>query len=430
MEIAIISEHASPLSAIGGKDAGGQNIYVSQLAKHLVLLGHQVEVFTRKESEEVPLIVETEDGYRVINVIAGPQRPMDKEKILPFMNDFSRFIVDYLNKHQKKIDVIHANFWMSGIVAMELKKELKIPFAITFHALGRVRRLHQGKDDGFPDERFHYEDLIMNHADMIIAECPQDEEDLLHLYKVDSRKIKIIPCGFDSEEMFPVDKEKAKSSLGIDPRVSVILHLGRMVPRKGADNVIRGFAHYLKSTQKECKLVIVGGESDEPCPIITPELGRLQLIAQEEGVLEKVIFTGRRSRPYLKHYYSAADVFVTTPWYEPFGITPLEAMACATPVIGANVGGIKYSIVHGKTGLLVPPNNPHALKKALVQILDNSSYRRELSRNALERVNTLFRWEQMAFHIEKQLMAISYSSRKNLYLLNQEVLNEKRQTLR
>src|SRR5690554_843057 len=381
MEIAIISEHASPLSAIGGKDAGGQNIYVAQLAKHLASLGHQVEVFTRKESENEPVIVETEDGYRVINVIAGPQRPLDKENILPYMNEFSRFMMDYIKEHQKNIDVVHANFWMSGIVAMELKRELKIPFAITFHALGRVRRLHQGKHDGFPDERFHYEDLIVKYADMIIAECPQDEEDLLHLYKADAGRIKIIPCGFDSEEMFPLDKEEAKSSLGIDPRVSVILHLGRIVPRKGADNVIRGFAHYLKSTSKECKLIIVGGESDEPCPVITPELGRLQLIAQEEGVSEKVLFTGRRSRPYLKHYYSAADVFVTTPWYEPFGITPLEAMACATPVIGANVGGIKYSIVHGKTGLLVPPNDPHALKKALVKILNNSSYRRELSRN-------------------------------------------------
>src|SRR5690606_16458630 len=138
MDIAIISEHASPISTIGGKDAGGQNIYVAQLAKHLAVLGHNVEVFTRKEHEDDPLVIDVDEGYRVVNVIAGPQKQIDKEKILPFMKDFSSFMKDYIRINHKNFDVIHANFWMSGIVALDLKKTLNIPFAITFHALGRV----------------------------------------------------------------------------------------------------------------------------------------------------------------------------------------------------------------------------------------------------------------------------------------------------
>lgn len=418
MNIAIISEHASPINAIGGTDSGGQNVYVAQLAKHLVRRGHTVDVYTRRDSASLPMIMDLDEGYRLINVPAGPPAPVPKEQILPFMKDFTDFLMAFMKTTSTEYDVVHGNFWMSGLVAADLKQQLNIPFAITFHALGRVRRLYQRDNDKFPDQRFEIEDRVVREADLIIAECPQDYEDLLQLYEADENKITIIPCGFDENEMHPVSKTTAREEIGIDKDMDLILHLGRMVPRKGADNVIRGFSHYLKETRKKTKLLIVGGETEYPDPVATPEIGRLQLLAKEEGVSDHVIFTGQRNRRSLKHYFSAADVFVTTPWYEPFGITPVEAMACGTPVIGSSVGGIKYTVRHGVTGLLVPPEDPIALKNALSGILKDVSIRNFFSRKSIERANLHFRWDIMARKMDEAITNKIFNKKNEEFMFN------------
>jgi len=144
------------------------------------------------------------------------------------------------------------------------------------------------------------------------------------------------------------------------------------------------------------RLLIVGGESDDPDPEKTPEIGRLSEIARKLGVKRKVTFVGRRGRDTLKYYYSAADVFVTVPWYEPYGMTPLEAMACGTPVIGSNVGGVKYSVVEGKTGYLVPPKDPAALADKLHELFTNRKLSNYFQHNALHRVSTNFTWSKIA----------------------------------
>jgi len=147
-------------------------------------------------------------------------------------------------------------------------------------------------------------------------------------------------------------------------------------------------------------LLIVGGESDDPNPKKTPEIGRLQKIAQEEGIENHIIFTGRKDRQTLKYYYNVSDVFATLPWYEPFGITPLEAMACGTPVIGANVGGIKYTVKNGETGYLVESNNPSAFAAALAKLLENPHELYLYKERGVERVNEFFTWEKVAEKVE------------------------------
>jgi len=182
--------------------------------------------------------------------------------------------------------------------------------------------------------------------------------------------------------------------LNLDADEKIILQLGRMVPRKGVDNVIRAIGK-LKD-HAALRLVIVGGEADTPDPVLTPEIKRLQQIAEEEKVADRVIFTGRRGRDVLKYYYAAADIFVSTPWYEPFGITPLEAMACGTPVIGANVGGIKHSVADGQTGFLVPPHQPNALAEKIMHLLSDEKMYRAMQKNAIRRVNRFFTWSKVA----------------------------------
>ncbi|GAA5512853.1 D-inositol-3-phosphate glycosyltransferase [Deinococcus carri] len=394
-KIALISEHASPLATLGGTDAGGQNVYVAQVARHLANLGHAVDVFTRRDAPHLPEVLEWVPGVRVVHVPAGPAAVIPKEDLLPLMPEFTRYMAAFMAR-EGRYDLLHANFWMSGLVAADLKRLLGVPFVITFHALGKVRRLHQGEADGFPDDRFAIEERLVREADRIIAECPQDEADLRELYGADPARIVTVPCGFDPAEFSPQGRREARERLGLDPAELTVLQLGRMVPRKGVDDAIRGFARAVRSLGQPARLLVVGGNSPDPDPALTPELGRLRAIAQEEGVEDRVTFTGSRDRSVLRDYYSAADVFISTPWYEPFGITPLEAMACGTPVLGARVGGIQHTVADGETGFLVPPRDPDALGERLADLLADAALRERMGAAALARVRTHFTWEGVA----------------------------------
>lgn len=392
--IALISDHASPLATLGGVDSGGQNVYVAQVARHLGALGYHVDVFTRRDSAALPEIVEMRPGVRVVHVPAGPAATVRKEALLPMMEEFTAWTTSFMAANGG-YDLVHANFFMSGLVAMRLKRSLGIPFVVTFHALGRVRRLHQGDADHFPPERLTIEDDVIAEADGIIAECPQDRNDLSTLYCAEPARVTIVPCGFDRKEFWPISRALARRALGLAPGEKVLLNIGRVVPRKGLDNLVRGLGRLTHQWGIPGRLIVVGGNSDLPCPVLTPEIGRLQALARDEGVAGQVTFTGRRSREFLKFYYSAADLFLTTPWYEPFGITPLEAMACGTPVIGAEVGGIKFSVVHGMTGCLVPPNDPDALASRIAELYREPERLKALGRNALRRVNAHFTWSSV-----------------------------------
>ena len=398
--IAFISEHASPLAILGGVDNGGQNVYVAELSKELAKAGYSVDIFTRKDNPSQTQIVDWLPNIRVIHVKAGPEEFIEKEGLLPYMHEFADNMLAFINSWQWHYDLVHANFFMSALVASIVKKVMQIPYVVTFHALGLVRLAHQKEKDRFPKERFDIEKYIVDDADQLIAECPQDREDLIYYYDADPAKITIIPCGFSHKEFFPVDMLMARKKLQLKRDERILLQLGRIVPRKGIDNVIRA-AGRLRDRISNLRLVVVGGDCDTPDPSRTPEFDRLQKIAKEEGIVAQVTFTGRKNRDVLRYYYAAADVFITTPWYEPFGITPLEAMACGTPVIGANVGGIKFSVEDGKTGFLVPPNDPDALAERIHRLVTNNKLMGFMRMNAVKRVNKYFTWSRVSVMVSR-----------------------------
>ena len=393
MRLAMISEHASPLATIGGVDAGGQNIYVAHVARCLAQMGHHVDVLTRRDSPTLPAVVDLRPGARVIHVDAGPSCFVPKEQLLGHMPEFAR-ATERLMRNSVPYDVVHAHFFMSGWVAQRIRQALGVPFAMTFHALGLVRLQHQPQADAFPAERLQIERELVRQADALVAECPQDEADLTQLYDADAGRVTVVPCGFDPAEFAPMSRALARAELGLDPAEFIVLQLGRLVPRKGIDNVIRSLAHLPPSIP--ARLLVVGGDSAEPDESRTPELARLRVVAEEAGVAGRVTFTGHRARARLRTFYAAADVFVTTPWYEPFGITPLEAMACGRPVIGSAVGGIKHSVVDGLTGFLVPPRDPQALAQRLVALHADPELARAMGRAGRARARSLFTWERVA----------------------------------
>lgn len=397
MRIALISEHASPLSVAGGVDAGGQNIYVHHVARQLARRGHRVDVFTRRDRAELPLVVPLGAGVRVVHVTAGPPCFVRKESLLDCMPQFAR-ACEAMFRQGGPYDLVHANFFMSGLVARQLRERLGVPFAITFHALGQVRRQHQKEADAFPPERIAIERDCVRDADAIIAECPQDREDLRTLYGADASRIAMVPCGFDSAEFSPMDRVEARQALGIAQDEFLVLQLGRLVPRKGIDNVVRALAQAraLLPAGARMRLMVVGGDAREPDEARTPEIARLRGIAQALGVAADVRFTGQRARAELRQHYAAADVFVSTPWYEPFGITPLEAMACAVPVLASDVGGLRYSVVDGVTGFLVPPHDPAALARRLALLYRQPALAARLGQAGQRRVACKFTWDHVA----------------------------------
>ncbi|HSI82381.1 MAG: glycosyltransferase [Candidatus Methylacidiphilales bacterium] len=406
--IAIISDHASPLAPPGGVNSGGQNVYVAQIARHLARRGHYVDIFTRKDDPALPEVYHWQDRIRVVHVPAGPPEYVDKEKLLDYMPEFTAFIMNFMVMYDITYDVVHANFWMSGLAALEIKNAFHIPFVITFHALGRIRRLHQQGADRFPDKRLEIEELLARKADRILTACPQDEEDLLEYYNAHPGRFVMVPCGFDPVEMRRVNKLWARWKLGLPLNEFIAVQVGRMVPRKGVDNAIRGFARFEKNSGAKARLLVVGGESETPDPALTPEMGRLQEVAREEGAEGSVVFTGRRSREALRYYYSAADVFITTPWYEPFGITPLEAMACGAVVVASEVGGLKYTVRHGETGYHVPPHDPDALAERLEYLWRYPRRLKVLSQAGERRVHQNFRWDQVARALEAVYRDVSH----------------------
>lgn len=394
--IAIVSEHASPLGIAGGVDAGGQNIYVANVARQLARRGLRVDVFTRSDSRSLPRIVHWAPGVRVVHLRAGPQAELPKEQLLPHMPAFSAAMHAFARSERLRYDVVHANFFMSGWAGLRFARTFGTALVTTFHALGRVRRLHQGADDGFADARFDIEDELVRESHRIVAECPQDLRDMIEHYGADASRVDIVPCGFDPDELQPVERGEARARLRWPADAFTVLQLGRMVPRKGVDNVIRSIAVLKHRFGCDARLVIAGGTSSDPAKNHTPEIDRLARVADAEGVADRVEFIGRCDRERLRTVYSAADVFVTTPWYEPFGITPVEAMACGRPVVGAAVGGIQDTVVDGRTGYLVPPRDPGVLAERLARLHDAPALGARMGRAGLARARALYTWERVA----------------------------------
>lgn len=400
--IAFLSEHASPTATLGGADAGGQNVYVDEVSRHLARRGYLVDVFTRCDSIDTPEVIDWAPGVRVVNLAAGPLQPRPKDELWPFMSEFRDALLHFMERDEVRYNLVHGNFWMSGWVATELRERLRIPAVQIFHAMGKTKRRHQKKVDTSPGDRIKIELNVIRTVDRLIAQCPSERAELVDDYGADPAKVVIIPSAVNTKIFKPVERDLARCRIGLHTEGKVIVYVGRMLPRKDIRNIVRALALLSKehdspdSPQQAVTLLMVGGETVEPDPITTPEIGELQRLATELGVIDRLRFVGKRQPYELCYYYSAGDVVVTTPWYEPFGLTPLEAMACGRPVIGSAVGGITYTIKDGETGFLVPPRDPYALAARLHQLLAQTELCTQMGQKARTRVEKEFTWSIVA----------------------------------
>ncbi|SDF21661.1 Glycosyltransferase involved in cell wall bisynthesis [Blastococcus fimeti] len=387
MRIDLVSEHASPLAAIGGVDAGGQNVHVAALAAGLAQRGHDVTVHTRRDDEALPERVVTQDGYDVVHVPAGPACELPKDDLLRHMPEFAANL--RRSWSPRPPDLVHAHFWMSGLASVAAAGSLPgaVPVVQTFHALGSVKRRHQGDADTSPPNRIELERSLCRTVDHVVATCSDEVFELRRLGLTTDR-VSIVPCGVDTD-VFTPDGPGA-------PRTGRrrLLVLGRLVERKGQDDAVRAL-----TAVPDAELVVVGGPAAGRIDA-DPEVRRLRAIAAAAGVADRLVFAGSVARADVPAWVRSADVVLAVPWYEPFGITPLEAMACGRPVVATAVGGLQDSVVDGVTGDLVPPRDPARLGAVLAALLADDDRRAAYGRAGVTRARDRYRWSRVVADTE------------------------------
>ncbi|HYF25708.1 MAG TPA: glycosyltransferase [Baekduia sp.] len=382
MRVAMVSEHASPLAALGGVDAGGQNVHVAALACAIARRGHEVVVHTRRDDPGLPDQVPMADGVVVDHVTAGPAEPLPKDELLPHMDELGDGLARRWRRERP--DVVHSHFWMSALAALRAAASLGIPVAHTFHALGVVKRRHQGARDTSPPRRIELEREIARTVDEVVATCSDEIFELVRL-GADRRRMTVVPCGVDLERFRPDGPVAERDSERLR-----VLAVTRLVERKGTGNVIAALAGV-----PGAELLVAGGP---PAAELhgDPEARRLRDVARRHGVEDRVRLLGRVERQDVPALLRSADVAVCAPWYEPFGMVAVEAMACGVPVVASAVGGLQDTVVHGETGLHVPPRDPAAVAEALRRLAADPVRRVAMGEAGARRARSRYGWDRVA----------------------------------
>ena len=392
----MVSEHASPLAVLGGDDAGGQNVHVAALSEALVRRGHEVTVLTRWDDAEQRQRQRLPGGTEVVHVPAGPRRPVPKDDLLPYVPELADWLASEWSRRPP--DVVHAHFWMSGLATLLAGRRLaehgvRPPaVAVTFHALGRVKRRHLGALDPSPPERLAVERRVAREADAVVATCRDEVAELLD-DGADPERLHVVPCGVELERFGTGTAPGPVPWLPSSPwRPGAVrlLSVGRLVERKGVETVIEALA-----LLPEAELVVAGG----PAPHLLagdPHVARLRAAAAAAGVLPRLHLVGRVPHERAADLMRAADLVVTVPWYEPFGIVPLEAMACGTPVVASAVGGMLDTVTDGVTGVLVPPRDPAAVATAVRRVVGEPGALARLGQAGARAVAAGYSWDHVA----------------------------------
>jgi D-inositol-3-phosphate glycosyltransferase len=390
LNVAMISYHTCPLATLGGKDTGGMNVYVRELAKNLGSFGIHVDVFTRSQDEHVPHVLhDLGYGNRVVHVPAGPEVPLPKKEMANYLPDFAAGIQRFAEEKNLKYDLIHSHYWMSGIAALTLKANWNVPVVQMFHTLGLMKnRVARSPDEVEGSYRVDGERKVIQSADRLVVATPAEQSQLEFLYRTDTRKMVTIPPGVDTSHFYPIPADEAKAVIGVPPEDRLLLFVGRIEPLKGIETLIRAMAYVNENKLlvdcPECPhyLAVIGGDPNLTNQDMSGEMARLQKLCQELGIGDTVIFLGKRSQDSLPYYYSAADVVIVPSHYESFGMVALEAMACGTPVVASQVGGLAFLVQDGVTGYVVPDDDPAALGDRLAQLILNQDLRQKLGEQA------------------------------------------------
>ena len=396
--IALISVHGDPSIEFGKEEAGGQNVYVRKVGEALARLGWQVDMFTRKASAEQPAIVEHNSNCRTIRLTAGPEQFVPRDNIFEYLPDFVEEFLKFQIQSNITYPLVHTNYWLSAWVGMQLKKLQAVKQVHTYHSLGAIKYKSVTTIPIIATTRLATEKTVLETADRIVATSPQEKEHLRSLVSAKGN-IDIIPCGTDIRRFGSIGREEARQKLGIGADTKVVLYVGRFDRRKGIETLVRAVGRSQLRGKEDLRLIIGGGSRPGQSDGI--ERDRIEGIVKQLGLEEITIFAGRLDEVTLPIYYAASDLCVVPSHYEPFGLVTIEAMACGTPVVGSDVGGLQFTIVPEETGLLCPPKDVVAFANAIDRILSHPEWRKQLGQAARKRVETTFSWDGVAYQLSE-----------------------------
>ncbi len=404
--IALVNVHCDPLEKLGSAEAGGQNVYVYHLAKALGKLGFHVDVFCRWNNRSKKERVRLTKHVQFIRLIAGHRQFIPKNKLGPLLPEFISNFLAWQKKEGAKYDLLHSHYWEAGWVTMQLKYILKVPQAHTFHSLGIMRYnalkgfREQSLNTTEMKHRIAIERDITKKAECIVSTSTYEREYLEKHYAASPDHIRVVPCGVDLIRFKPVDRHDARRRIGAPDGDKIVLYAGRVEWRKGIGTLIIGMSKLFKrhpEMRQKTWLYIVGGNLGRKAePEVREEIQRLKNVCREYGIRDRTVFAGAIQQEKLHFYYSAANVCVIPSYYEPFGMVPLEAMACKVPVVASDTGGLPYTVRDGKSGILVPVRNPGAIAHQLERVLTDKDLSEKLVRGGRDLVKTTFSWNIIA----------------------------------
>jgi glycosyltransferase involved in cell wall biosynthesis len=415
--IALISEHSDPAAANRQDQISGQNVYVREVGEALAKLGWQVDMFTRKTHPDDPSIVEHSPHCRTIRLAAGPQTFMLQDQLFPHLPEFVQAFHKFQTKEGANYPLVHTHGWMSGWIGLQLRQQSNIQLVHTFQSLGAIEYPSTVRHPAIAQTRLATEQHLLEKVDCVVATSPEEE---LQLRSLISKKgyVEVIPCGADLETFHIMPRVEARNQLGFALTDQIVLYVGRFDASKGIETLIQAFARVKQGIEQQAsiggvnfqlngatgkaksfdpanlRLVLVGGDAPEHAD--SQEQQRLEQLVRELGLTEQTLFAGRVGHDLLPLYYTAADVCVIPSQYEPFGLVAIEAMACGTPVVASDVGGLKFTVVPEETGLLVPPGQIAAFTGAIDRVLTDEVWARRLRRQASNRVQQNFSWTGVA----------------------------------
>jgi D-inositol-3-phosphate glycosyltransferase len=385
--VAVLSLHTSPLAQPGTGDSGGMNVYVREFASALAEAGIDTRVYVRSWLDDLPTTVDVEPGFRVVHVPAGPT-DLPKEELEPWVIAFAKGVADDLVEFRP--DAIHANYWLSGLAGKWLKQWLGLPLVTTFHTLARVKA---DLGDPEPGWRASAEAEVMDCADVVLANCTAEADQLVAFYGINRDRMEIVPPGVDRALFSPGSQAGARWALGADDR-PLLLFIGRIQPLKGVDVAVKTLALL---EHDDARLWIVGGASGTGGEA---EVTRIRSLIAAEGLTDRVVFVPPQPHHLLSTFYRAADISLVPSRSESFGLVALEAAACGVPTVASAVGGLRTLVEHGCTGYLVESRDPREYATRVDTILADPVLARRLAISAAARGRT-YTWGASAARLSR-----------------------------
>jgi D-inositol-3-phosphate glycosyltransferase len=407
----VLSVHTSPLEQPGTGDAGGMNVYITHTAVEMARRGISVEVFTRATSSEQPPVAELAPGVLVRHIPAGPFEPLGRDELPAQLCSFTSGVLRAEAFHEPGYyDLIHSHYWLSGQVGWLVRDRWGVPLVHTAHTLAKVKNaaLAEG-DTPEPRTRVFGEEQVVAEADCLVANTPVEARQLVGLYGADPHAVHTVEPGVDLDRFRPGSRHGARRTLGLAQDAIVLAFAGRIQPLKAPDVLLHAAARLLErepELRDRLVVLVVGGPSGTG--LEQPQA--LRELAVGLGIQEQTRFLPPQSGETLAEVYRAADVVAVPSYNESFGLVALEAQACGTPVVAAEVGGLPVAVAHGVSGLLVPSHDAQDWAGALASVALRPDRRAELGGNAVQHARR-FSWERTTDALLDTYAAAAHSFR-------------------